>query len=123
MVDMVTKAETHGLIVSPTGSGKSLAMFFPVVHEYLNGQDGITLVILPFVALEASLSQHAKHIFKKLGITYGIWPNDFKGSNGVDYNSVRLIFMQVDAVINNDATELLRQLKLQRRVPSSGAKR
>ena len=35
MVHLVMDAKIHGLVILPTGSGKTLSMFFPVIEEYL----------------------------------------------------------------------------------------
>lgn len=84
MIDLVLRREHHGLIVIPTGSGKSLSALLPALLE----DDGITVFILPFVGLVADMK---KRLASYPGIRWGTFPQD-----GGDLDNLRLLIVQIE---------------------------
>ena len=90
----VLEAEYDSIIaVLPTGSGKSIAIFGPILGE----SSGVSIVITPFVALRRQLADQAA----ALGITHLVWSNET--SRNVDPLSVRLVIMITDNVSCTEA--------------------
>ena len=116
MVRLVTEAHMHGLFVLPTGAGKTMAVLFPVLHEHLEGINGVSIVVMPFVSLAVDVLRRARKVFRPLGIEFATWPRDFKGPDGADMNAIKLVFMQVESIITDAAAEFMRRLKAQGRL-------
>lgn len=80
------------IAVLPTGSGKSIAIFGPILVE----SSGITIVITPYTALRSQLAEQA-HSF---GIKFLNWCNRHENPN---LTSMRLVIMITDDFFSNDA--------------------
>ncbi|KLO16461.1 P-loop containing nucleoside triphosphate hydrolase protein [Schizopora paradoxa] len=83
MVDMISRARHHGLVVMPTGSGKSVGIF---IHALLETK-GITVVVVPFVPLLLDFEARAAAMPH---ITWARFPGP------VDVNNTRVVFIQLE---------------------------
>lgn len=77
----------HGLLNAPTGSGKTYALWFPIVLHYLNTrnkrQPGLKAIwITPLRALSVEIRQAAERVISDLGVdmTVGIRSGDTSSS-------------------------------------------
>lgn len=82
------------IAVLPTGSGKSIAIFGPLLVE----SAGISLVITCYTALRRQLAEQAR----SFGIKYLVW-SDRKLPESPDPTSARLVIMITDDVSTQDA--------------------
>jgi len=111
MVQAVCEAKHHTAIVLATGGGKSLSYILPPLLE----PTGITLVIIPLVALLSDIRGRMRSF---PSIKWSCWPNDFNGSSR-DMASERIIFFQVEHASSRNGAAFISQLvaaKLVKRV-------
>jgi superfamily II DNA helicase RecQ len=82
------------LAVLPTGSGKSIAIFGPL----LASNDGVSVVITCYTALRRQLAEQAR----AFGIKYLLW-NERSFDGSPDRTSVQLVIMITDDLFNEEA--------------------
>ena len=82
------------LAILPTGSGKSIAIFGPVLAE----TDGVSVVITPYCALRRQLADQAT----ALGIHHLLW-NRRNDPESPDRQSVRLVIMVSDEFASEES--------------------
>ena len=97
LLQAILKNEVESILaVLPTGSGKSLAIFGPL----LAGSPGVSVVITCYTALRCQLADQARDF----GIKYLLW-NERKLEGSPDCTSVQLVIMITDDVFHADARE------------------
>jgi superfamily II DNA helicase RecQ len=79
--------------VLPTGSGKSIAIFGPLLIE----KEGVSIVITCYTALRCQLAEQAR----SFGIKYLVW-GDRNLPNSPDRTSVQLVIMITDDVSTDE---------------------
>lgn len=82
------------IAILPTGSGKSIAIFAPILAE----ETGVSVVITPHCALRQQLADQAK----AFGICHLVW-NQRNESNAPDQHRVRLVIMISDDFATEEA--------------------
>lgn len=91
------------IAVLPTGAGKSVAIFGPVLAESY----GISIVITCYAALRRQLAQQAK----SFGIKHLVW-SDRHLVDSPDPSSVRLVIMITDDIFKEEAKAYARSVYL-----------
>lgn len=95
LLDAVLKGEPDSVIaVLPTGSGKSIAIFGPLLVE----RGGISIAITPYTALRRQLAEQAR----SFGIKHLVW-GDRNDKGSPCPTSVQLVIMITDDVFGSDA--------------------
>lgn len=94
LLEVLTGKYESIIAVLPTGAGKSIAIFGPVLTE----SAGITVVITCYTALRRQLAEQAR----SFGIKHLVW-SDRKLSNSPDRTSVKLVIMITDDIFAADA--------------------
>ncbi|TDL15073.1 P-loop containing nucleoside triphosphate hydrolase protein [Rickenella mellea] len=95
MVEYLARGDRHLLIVLPTGGGKTMAMALPSFIE----PDGITLVVVPFVALMEDLKKRLTH----WNIPWGMFGQK-------DADTKRVIFVSIEVAARPEFTQYSRNL-------------
>lgn len=84
------------IAVLPTGAGKSVAIFAPLLVE----STGISVVITCYTALRRQLAEQAR----SFGIRHLVW-SDRELPGSPNRTSVRLVIMITDDVVNSEAQQ------------------
>jgi superfamily II DNA helicase RecQ len=94
LLEVLTGEHESIIAVLPTGAGKSIAIFGPVLAE----NDGITIVITCYTALRRQLAEQAR----SFGIKHLVW-SDRNLPNSPNRTSVNLVIMITDDIFSDDA--------------------
>lgn len=99
MVELVHRAEDHGLIVMPTGGGKTVAILINALLD----TSGVTVVIVPFVPLLIDFEERMKNMPH---IPWARYPCNTAG--GIEKK--RLLIVQLELATADDVLERLEHL-------------
>ena len=94
LLEVLTGEHESIIAVLPTGSGKSIAIFGPVLAE----SAGITVAITCYTALRRQLTEQAR----SFGIKHLVW-SDRNLPDSPDRASVKLVIMITDDIFTVDA--------------------
>jgi len=94
LLEILTGEQESIIAVLPTGAGKSIAIFGPVLAE----SAGVTVVITPYTALRRQLSEQAR----SFGIRHLVWSERYSPGS-LDRTAVSLVIMITDDIFTDDA--------------------
>ena len=102
MIKFIIEERQHGLVIMPTGSGKTLSMVLPSQLE----SKGITVVVVPFVALLQDLKRRIAHH----KISYCEWTGK-NSINSLSLAPARIVLAQAENAAKSDFVLWLQALQ------------